>query len=885
MSKGNFEEEAVKRMREDGFDINLGQVKLDRKFHRSGRRDKPQDKDCAYCGCTIGDIKWIYWKNHSTGKEGKLYSRNPEDLKPRARKRFFEEEEKYINEFQKNAENDKVKRARKIWKESEELKDGEDNHFYLRNKNIHSHGLRLSSSKKLLIPGFDENGELRFIQRIYKAEGEVVKRNLGPSKGAFFIIKPSDKDEESPIYIAEGYATGASIHEATGSETWIAFSADNLKSTAQNARFRYKSRKIVICADYDEPNEQFTEPGGKGVAKANEAAQVIGNCYVAICPNVTGVKTDFNDLASHNGPKKVRKVLEKVLAGEPQNLCAIPEGFKLIKTGKNAGLYKVSSDENNEEKLIRLGPPLEGVALTKSVGQDWSLEVAFRDPDGKKINIIIPQECIHGERPLWRSLLARKGWRPEPGDYRHTHNYLSLLNPDTHILIVDRVGWLTDHSFVSPDAIYGSVGDEQIKTNLDEMVKSFYTSSGLFKKWKQMTVLCIGNPYMMFGVAVGFAGTLLRFSKLESGGFLLDGMSGIGKSTILMICVSVWGKPDKHHALHSFHTSPNALENVVAAHNDGSYVLDEISQVKASDLETIIYMLGNGIGKSRNNSESKHIETLKWNNIFLASGEESLATKLLDACKAKRTGEEARFTGIHLTKEHIKNLHGYEDSASLINQIRAIVEDNYGLAGKKFLEKITQPEMIEEIKRELPTFIRELRYKLNNANEGIVDRVASRFALIAYAAKLAVSYGILPEEFANTDYIETCFNNWFTNYGPGTLNQEDQILDRICNILKDNKSQRFIDIRDFENYDKVFLQQAWGYTGYDKKGCKPEDLIFLPHVFSQIVCDGCNEKLVKNILNERKMLRHDQENLNFMRISLPVLGQKKVYVITLDKDA
>lgn len=884
MSKRNFLEEAVRRMRKDGLAINPGEVRLDGTFHRAGRLNKPQDADCAYSGNNNGYVQWIYWINFSAGIEGRYYSKDPEDMKPRERKRFLEEEEEFEANFQKEADNCRVKLARKIWKNSEKLKDGEDDHPYLREKKILSHGLRRSISNKLLISGFDENGELRFIQRIYKEQGKCVKKNFGPTKGAFFIIEASGKDKKSPIFIAEGYATGASIHEATGDEVWIAFSADNLKRTAINARNKYKSRKIVICADYDEPHDRFPESGGKGVAKAYEASQAIGNCYVAVCPNVTGNKTDFNDLASLEGLKKVKKILNEVLEGEPQNSGPIPEGFKLIKTGKNAGLYKIKEGKGKDgNKLIRLGPPLDGIALAKSVEQDWSLVVAFQDPDGKMINIFIPQDHIHGERPQWRSLLARKGWKPESSDYRSIHRYLTLLNPDAHNL--DKVGWLNDRCYVLPDAIYGSVGDEQIKIVLDERVKSYYTSSGSFKKWRRVPNFCIGNPYLMFGVALALAGPLLRFSNLESGGFLIHGRGGIGKTTILMLCASVWGSPTKQNALHSFLATPNSLEEVVAAHNDGSYVLDEISEVKSIDLEAIIYMLGNGIGKSRNNSENKFIKPLHWHNVFLASGEENLAKKLSGAYKAKRTGEEARFAGLQLKKEDIKNLHGYEDSASFINHIRSIVLENYGLAGRKFLEKITQPEILEKIKRELPKFIREFRYTLSNVNEGIIDRVANRFAIIAYAAKLAVSFEILPEEFANTDYIETCFNNWFTKYGPGSVSQDDQILDRIYSTLKDNKSERFIDVRDFENYDEAFVENAWGYTGYDKKGCKPEDYIFLPEEFIQIVCKGYGENQVKTILNQRKMLRHEHENRNYMRISLPELGQKKVYVITLDKDA
>jgi phage/plasmid primase-like uncharacterized protein len=75
--------------------------------------------------------------------------------------------------------------------------------------------------------------------------------------------------------IAEGYATAASIHEATGNPVAVAFSANNLQPVAHALMQRLVTGKlngcggaITIAADHDE--------NGTGQKYAIEAAQAVG---------------------------------------------------------------------------------------------------------------------------------------------------------------------------------------------------------------------------------------------------------------------------------------------------------------------------------------------------------------------------------------------------------------------------------------------------------------------------------------------------------------------------------------------------------------------------------------------------------------------------------
>lgn len=145
-------------------------------------------------------------------------------------------------------------------------------HPYLGKKRIQSHGAKVYRGS-LTIGGMDCNGALmlpvKFNGKItslqFIAEDGEKRFLPGGAKGGFLIGKI---ETDKPVCIAEGFATGASIHEATGYPVVVAFDAGNLKKMAEAIRVKNPDAVIVLCADADE-----SETGQK---KATEAAQAVG---------------------------------------------------------------------------------------------------------------------------------------------------------------------------------------------------------------------------------------------------------------------------------------------------------------------------------------------------------------------------------------------------------------------------------------------------------------------------------------------------------------------------------------------------------------------------------------------------------------------------------
>lgn len=121
--------------------------------------------------------------------------------------------------------------ARKEWEQSE---PANPNHPYLLAKRVKPHGIR-QRGRTLLIPVYGDNYKICSLQYIWQDEqGQFQKRfkSRGRKVGGFHSIGR----ETSTIYIAEGYATAATIHEITQCLTIVAFDSGNLPSVAQRVR-------------------------------------------------------------------------------------------------------------------------------------------------------------------------------------------------------------------------------------------------------------------------------------------------------------------------------------------------------------------------------------------------------------------------------------------------------------------------------------------------------------------------------------------------------------------------------------------------------------------------------------------------------------------------
>ena len=196
-------------------------------------------------------------------------------------------------------------RAAALWARAREADAG---HPYLRKKRVPAHGLR-QLGPLLVVPVADEAGVLRSLQFI-GAGGEKRFLAGGEVDGCAHLL--GDPSGARALVLCEGYATGASLHEACGLPVAVCFNRVNLFPAAKNLRRRFPGAALVVAADDD----RYTA-GNPGRRDAEETARWVGGA--TILPDFEGLDTssrptDFNDVHLLGGLDHLRRQLEVKLA-------------------------------------------------------------------------------------------------------------------------------------------------------------------------------------------------------------------------------------------------------------------------------------------------------------------------------------------------------------------------------------------------------------------------------------------------------------------------------------------------------------------------------------------------------------------------------------------
>jgi len=157
-------------------------------------------------------------------------------------------------------------------------------HPYLKRKGIQAHGARATGDGRLIVPLFGEDGSLSSLQYI----GDEKRYHSGAvTRGCSWTLGDLDG---GTIFVAEGFATAATIREISNRPVVIAYSANNLPEVVRQLRERHGAQQdIVIVADND--------ASGVGRNKADEAAAKHGARIVM--PPDLGDANDYH-LAGHD---------------------------------------------------------------------------------------------------------------------------------------------------------------------------------------------------------------------------------------------------------------------------------------------------------------------------------------------------------------------------------------------------------------------------------------------------------------------------------------------------------------------------------------------------------------------------------------------------------
>jgi len=711
-------------------------------------------------------------------------------------------------------------RAAAMW---EQAQPAPGDHPYLTRKGIQPHGVKVGGNGWLFVPMRDTAGKLWNIERIAPdkpTDGSADKKGLfgGKRTGCYFAL--GNPKGVAAICIAEGFATGASIHEATGLPVAVAFNAGNLSPVARALRRKFRDLPMVLCADDD-----YRTEGNPGKTRATEAAQAVGGFMVS--PVFSGERpdgaTDFNDLHKAEGLEAVRRIIggaveaitaahgaepqpqqESATAGDSEGLAGNADPFP----GEALRPCYAVLDDWAEWKGRKHRPGVYFCGKTaESLSEDWICSPLYIDAityDGQSNNFgrmlrfknslgkwrewAMPMELLRGSGEELRGELLAMGVEIAPSIKARNQlsMYLQGRTPARRMRCALQVGWAGD-SFVLPDQVIGPDAAGVIFQS-GERGHEEYTKAGTLEGWKEgIASKARRNPLLLLMLSAGFAGPMLKRCNSESGGVHVIGDSSTGKTTGIEAACSIWGGPSYKR---SWRATANGMEGAAALFNDGLLALDEISECDPREVGAIIYSLGNGRGKQRASRTGTARGVTSWRCMVLSSGERSIATTMTEGGHRVKAGQSVRMLDIPAARKYgaWDDLHGAASAAAFSDAIKRAAAQHYGWAGRAFLERLAHDDTDYctslETAKALPMFAID-------GGEGQAKRAAARFALIGMAGALATEYGLTGwEPGAAIKAAAECFRLWLGQRGEGN-DEKHQVAEAVSSFIERHGDSRF----------------------------------------------------------------------------------------------
>lgn len=198
--------------------------------------------------------------------------------------------------------------------------------------------------------------------------------------------------------------------------------------------------------------------------------------------------------------------------------------------------------------------------------------------------------------------------------------------------------------------------------------------------------------------------------------------SGTGKTVALMVAASVWGDPAVGAYVKTFDGTVVGMEKTAAFLNNLPFCLDELQLAKDSKGHTTfdVYKLAQGVGRTRSNRSGGVDLTPTWRNCILTTGESPLTGTASGAGAVNRVIDIECKSAQAVIKDGMR--------------ISGAVKRNYGFAGRKFVERLYQPGVIDQVSERYRDLFRIL------SDRDTTEKQAMAAAAIILADELACQW-------------------------------------------------------------------------------------------------------------------------------------------------
>jgi len=380
------------------------------------------------------------------------------------------------------------------------------------------------------------------------------------------------------------------------------------------------------------------------------------------------IKNDTYGRFSFDGKSLIAEVVVKKGKDEEIQIIPIYNGFlgiteSVVDLDEDQGIeyLKIISYFHNirKEILMRKAYITNENKMLETLNNTNGMIIKNRS---KKLMIEYLEECYEGK--LMENKLQSRYMTKAVGFYKYRKNGL----------VID--------TFIYPNAKFSI--DKKYSYNPNEMFNDVFVHAGTTEQWIKEVYNPVKNNTNAFISVIGAFASILIEPLGVSENFLIDisGSTSTGKSTLLKITSSIFGKPSK--MVSDFNATSNSIISRAVALRNFPMFLDDSKKADKSIIGDVIYTLSGGKEKGRStiNGDAKAIR--EFSNITFINGEVA-ATEYLAESNSNGRGAYGRL--LPLEGGFLPNS---KENGELANTLLEAISKYYGAIGYEWIKFINQ---------------------------------------------------------------------------------------------------------------------------------------------------------------------------------------------------
>lgn len=402
--------------------------------------------------------------------------------------------------------------------------------------------------------------------------------------------------------------------------------------------------------------------------------------------------------------------------------------------GQNGGVYKRTKlDDGTFDDIMIYQNDFYAYARLKDPDEGQVLACRLHLPlDGVRV-FNIPLKAV-GSKDKLREIICSQGLAANDKKIAELSHYLLAQTTELERMIHEekartQMGWQEDGTFVLGAREYSKTGIRNCPpSNATTNYQAMFRMEGDMAQWRKVVDVYNAPGFEVHQFIFYMALSSPLLNAMGQPGMLtslISDESGIGKTTLGMLCNSVWGHP--REMLSMPQDTINATVNRMGVFNSISLFFDEFTNKTPEACSDIVYMTSTGRGKNRSTITGvERVNNTTWRMNTFATANAAIRDKI-GSLKASAEGENMRLFEFDMRGTPVIQ-------KEIADEVFPLMQTNFGLAGHFLASWLVEnvdnlKPMVERVQRKM-----DVKFKFTSKERNWSLSVACAYTM-AYVAK------------------------------------------------------------------------------------------------------------------------------------------------------